>query len=197
MKTNLVLVNLLAVAALITGCGKKTENEKPREQKVVRPSEAEVFFFATKEVRRAVLENDLEALKKVLEENPDFNLNEQRPLEDGDTLLIKAIRLNFTGIRNFLLERGVDPGKASVLKETPIMVAVSLGRIGSVRVLLSYRVDLTKKDLNGDTALHMAIKAGNEEIMKLLLANGADPRIQDAAGRDCFTLAEQLGKKLF
>ena len=77
------------------------------------------------------------------------------------------------------------------------MVAAAFNRMGSVRILLSYHVELNKKDLNGNTALHIAIKNQNEEITRLLMSSGADPKIEDAEGRDSFKLSEVFATKLF
>ena len=154
----------------------------------MQPSEAEVSFYALKEVRRAVVENDLPGLKRVLLENPDTDLDQI--LFDGDTYLILAIKNNFTQIRNFLIEKGADVNMPNVNKETPLIVAISKKLTNSVKVLLDLKVDLEKRDANGDTALLMALKNKDEEVALLLIKQGANLETVDKADKSPLNIAD-------
>ncbi len=45
------------------------------------------------------------------------------------------------------------------------------------------------------TALHYACLSGNKEIIELLLKNGADPKIKDFSGMDCFETIDVENKE--
>lgn len=175
--------------SLLVSCGKKAETQDKSKAETVQPSEAEVSFYALKEVRRAVVENDLPALQRVLRENPDIDLNQI--LFDGDTYLILSIKYNYPQIRNFLWEKGADLNRPNVNKETPLMVAISKGRLNSVKVLLDLKVDLERKDTNGETALLLALKNLNEEVALLLIKQGANLETNDKLDRSPLRVAEE------
>ncbi|WPU63251.1 ankyrin repeat domain-containing protein [Peredibacter starrii] len=177
------------VLSLLASCGKKEHEDKGNNDISTQPTEAEVSFYAQKEMRRAVVEDDLPALRRVLMENSFINLNEI--LFDGETYLTLAIKYNFNQIRNFLIEKGADVNKANINKETPLMVAIAKGRSNSVRVLLDLKVDLNKKNAEGDTALIVAIKNLDEDSANLLINQGASLTIPDKLDRSPLRIAEE------
>lgn len=146
-------------------------------------------FFALKEIRRSVIENDLSSLKRVLLENSNIDLN--AILFDGETYLTLAIQNNFTQIRNFLIEKGANLERANINKETPLMVAIMKGHINSVKVLLDFKVDLEKKNAEGDTALLMSLKKSNEQVALLLIKQGANLEINDKNDKSPLRIAEE------
>jgi ankyrin repeat protein len=189
MKTVLLPLTFLMVFA-ISGCGKKANvSEKKANGNTIQPSTAEVYFNALKEITRAVTSNDIEALKKVVSENPDVDLNQI--LNDGDTFLIIAIKNDFRLVRNFLIEKNVSLEKPNVNKETPLIAAVSHGRKNSTRVLLDNKVNLESKNDEGDTALHVAIKKNNDSIALLLINRGASTEAMDKQERSASKLVDE------
>merc|ERR1719353_2650875 len=48
------------------------------------------------------------------------------------------------------------------------------------------------RDKDGRAALHYSAGIGSEEAVALLLANGADPDVEDSAGRSASALVEDL-----
>ncbi|WP_408096303.1 ankyrin repeat domain-containing protein [Peredibacter sp. HCB2-198] len=177
------------VLSLLASCGKKEHEDKGNKDNSTQPTEAEVSFYAQKEMRRAVVEDDLPALKRVLLENSFIDLNEI--LFDGETYLTLAIKYNFNQIRNFLIEKGADVNKANINKETPLMMAILKGRSNSVRVLLDLKVDLDKRNAEGDTALILALKKIDEDAALLLINQGANLTLVDKLDRSPLRIAEE------
>jgi ankyrin repeat protein len=191
MKSLLIPFCTLLLTLTVTGCGKKAENKESENQdKSIEPSTAEVNFFALKEMERSVVENDLKALKKVLQDNPNIDVN--AILNDGDTYLIKAIKKDFRDIRNYLIDRGASIERANINRNTPLIVASMRGLTNTVRVLLDSKVDLEKKNNEGDTALHVAIKNSQDEIATLLIKQGANVETLDAKSKSSLRLAEDF-----
>lgn len=195
MKSLWISLATLTLTLTITGCGKKAEVKDPETQdKNISPSTAEVNFYVLKEMKRTVYENKLDALKKVLRENPNIDLN--AIMDDGDTYLTVAIKKDFREIRNYLIEKGASVERANVNKNTPLIVAVNKGMLNSVKVLLDLKVDLEKRNNEGDTALHAAIKNSQDEIALLLIKQGSNIEALDGKNRSAIRLAEDFNVPL-
>lgn len=195
MKSFLSPLCTLLLFTAVTSCGKKAEvKDSTSNDKEFAPSTAEVNFYALKEMKRAINENDLVALKKTLRENPGIDLN--AILTDGDTYLTLAIKKDYREIRNYLIEKGANVDKANVNKNTPIIIAAMRGFTNTVRVLLDLKVELETKNNDGDTALHAAIKNGRDEIALLLIKQGASIESLDAKNRNAIRLAEEFNVPL-
>ncbi len=180
------------MATQVSSCGKKAQvKDSERSESTVSPSQAELFFNASKEIRRAVNENDLPTLQKVLAESPGIDLN-QTLTDTGETLLIIAIKRDFRSIRNLLIEKGAGPDKPNVNGETPLIAAVANNQANSVRMLLDLRVNLEKRDSNGDTALHVALKKSNDDLALTLVKEGANVHSLDSRNRNGQKLAEEF-----
>lgn len=192
MKLNLLyLGKLTLLVLLLSSCGKKAEVEDRAEKESLAPSVAEIRFNALKEIKRAINENDLEALKTALLENPGIDLN-QIQSETGETFLTATIKKDFRAIRNLLLdEESVSLEITNAQKETPLMAAVISGSENSVKVLLDYKVDLEKKEINGNTALHLALKTSNDQLALLLIKQGANIHAADSMERNALKLATE------
>lgn len=195
MKSFLSPLCTFLLLTAVTSCGKKAEvKDSATNDKEIAPSTAEVNFYALKEIRRAVTENDLESLKKTIRENPGIDLN--AILTDGDTYLALAIKKDFRDIRNYLIEKGASIEKANVNKNTPLIIASTRGLVNTVKILLDLKVDLEKKNNDGDTALHAAIKNGQDEIALLLIKQGANIETLDGKNRSAIRLAEEFNLPL-
>ncbi len=154
----------------------------------INPTVAENNFHALKEVKRAINNNDLATLKKVVGSNPGLDLDQL--LDDGDTFLIMAIKLDYREIRNFLLEKGCGLDKSNIAKDTPLHIAVKTNRVNTVKVLLDRKIDLELKNADGDTPLLTAIKNANDEIALLLLKNGASFEARDKTDFQAWQIAQ-------
>lgn len=195
MKSLWISLATLTLSLTITGCGKKAEvKDSESQDKTISPSTAEVNFYVLKEMKRAVYENKIDDLKKVLKENPNIDLN--AIMDDGDTYLAVAIKKDFREIRNYLIEKGASVEKANINKNTPLLVSVNKGMVNSVKVLLDLKVDLEKRNNEGDTALHAAIKNSQDEIALLLIKQGANVEALDGKNKSAIRLAEDYNVPL-
>ena len=77
---------------------------------------------------------------------------------------------------------------------TPLMAAVSSGRVGLVELLIKHGADVNAADYNGMTPLmYAAVSCKGEraaEITEILLMEGADPHAKDNFGQDVLDYAE-------
>lgn len=190
MKSSVLSICTFLLIFSVVSCGKKAKvDNKSSEDKELMPTTAEIYFNALKEIERAVNENDLPGLRKVVYENPELDLNQIH--HNGETFLIMAIKKDFREIRDYLIEeKRVQLDKANINKETPLLAAVANNKENSVKVLLDLKVDLEKRDSNGDTALHVALKRSNDNIALLLIKQGANVESTDRRERNAFKLAE-------
>ena len=190
MKVQNKLLSSLLCILVITGCGKKANlDDEGRPNTTIEPSTSELYFNGLQEIKRSLIENDLEGFKKAIKQNPSIDLNQIT--SDGDTFLITAIKHNFTEIRDYLIAAGVDREKSNVNKETPLMVAAINKRVESLLILIDKEADLEKRNANGDTALHIVIKQNNDEIGPILVERGAKISTTDRYGRTALKLAQE------
>lgn len=189
MKSFLTVLTFLTLLASV-GCGKKTQEEN-KAKNAVEPTTGELNFYAFQELNKAFEANDLATIKKVVRNNPDFDLDMIH--HDGKTFLIKAIQNDFIEIRNYLIEQRCNINKAGVReKNTPLITAVKNNRENSVQLLLALNAKTDPKDVNGDTALHLAIKNELEDIAITLINHGARLDITDKSDRNAYRLAQDF-----
>ncbi len=199
MKSLALTVFFLITAMTCISCGKEAATggapKKSGKNEVTVP---ERLTEAWKELWRSVSANDTVGLRVVLFDNPDLQLN--RYLPDGDTLLTYSIKKKFPLIRNILLERGAQPDLVTQHQDyidfTPLMLASHLGDIGAISALLENRASLNAQDeALGDTPLHKAIKNGYDEAAKALIRAGANLQLENFAHETPLETAENLGRK--
>jgi len=174
---------------VITACGKKANlDDNGRPNTTIEPSTSELYFNGLQEIKRSLIENDLEGFKKAIKQNPSIDINQLA--SDGDTFLITAIKHDFTEIRDHLIATGADIEKGNVNKETPLMIAAIHKRVESLNILIEKDVDLEKRNANGDTVLHIVIKQNNDEIGAILVEKGSNISSTDRYGRTALKLAQ-------
>lgn len=173
---------------MTSACGKKTE-VKNAEEKNFSPTKSELYFNALRDLRKAIVENKVEAVKKVILENPLIDLNEIQ--SDGETFLTYSVKNDLRSIRNFLIAKGVSLEKANVNRETPLIAAAAFGRLNSVQILLDLKVEVEKRNTNRDTALLVAIKNSHDEISLSLIKYGAKIDALDRNERTAAQLANE------
>jgi ankyrin repeat protein len=127
-------------------------------------------------LHRAAFRMNLEAVKVLLEYNPDINLRDQH----GDTPLHLILTKASPSPPEFvveivqqLLEYGADPNISRADGSTPLHQASYHGSLEVAHLLVSCRANIDEKDGKGKTPFQVASSDGHDEIMKLLLEQGA------------------------
>ncbi len=90
--------------------------------------------------------------------------------QNGWTPLMLAILHNSFDLIKLLLENGADPNLTTQSEEnpcrSPLMVAVSNGRMEAVKLLLAYNVNADIPDYRGRTAINLAQKLSLRPLHK-------------------------------
>lgn len=181
---------LMAILVCLVSCGKKAQVKAPGTMKSETQA-TEVEAYLIKDLKNALIENEVETVKKIVNDNETLNLNQIVP-GTGETLLTLSIIKDHKEIRNFLLEKGASPEALNALQQTPLFVAVKNQQLNSVQVLVDLKVNLDQIDFHTkDTALHLAIKNSYSEIALLLIKEGAGLEILDRHYRAPIHLAEE------
>ena len=77
-----------------------------------------------------------------------------------------------------LLEKGANPNLATLVGQTPLMVASLRGDVDAMRLLIEKGADIKMKNSAGETALMAAATNGSPDAVRLLLEKGADPTVR-------------------
>jgi ankyrin repeat protein len=168
------------------------------DQGAVWPDEAagEAAPRPTPALMRAVLYDDISAVKKLLEAGADPNARS----ESGATALMWAV--GDEAKARLLVEHGADVNAASDDGRTPLLVAV--GRQGAapvVRLLLERGANMSVVAL-GSTPLLEATFTGDEAVLRLLLGAGIDVQKYGAIAvalslqQGCRSCADLIAAKL-
>lgn len=138
-------------------------------------------------LHEAYLRGDLEALKRLLGDPPDFP-NCRGPQGVGERILEYAIYHSPQPFIRTLLERGADPNYQDHAGFPSLIAALSSDRTDRyqlIELLLAFGADIQEHGVNDWTPLHYAAATDDLTGIELLLAHGADPnartRIDDYA----------------
>lgn len=123
--------------------------------------------------------------------NPNIDVNIQN--ENGDSILMLAIRTGNDALVQRLLDAGANPNTQSLSSNTALINAANFGiahGLGAkyhghpelVRALLANGADINLQDASGRTALDYARKNRQPEIVKLLEEAAARKRKTEADG---------------
>jgi ankyrin repeat protein len=144
----------------------------------------------SKEILEASARGDLEAVKKLLEDNPEL-VNARNDV--GATPLSNALASRFLNreLMVFLLAHGADPNGRGIL---PLSLAIGKGDKEATLLLLSHGADANRKESYGQRPLHrLLFLPDGSELAELLLGHGAEPDVFVAAA---FGDTESLRKLL-
>lgn len=111
-------------------------------------------------------------------QNTTFLLNAGANIDEldqnGNTMLISAIKQNnFSQIKD-IVSFGANINKAGENGETPLSYAIENEDLKLIKFLISNGADTNKIAKNGERPLTIAIEKGNSKIIDLLIENGAD-----------------------
>jgi hypothetical protein len=161
----------------------------------------------------AIVDNDLSAAKRLLEQDPDLasQLIQTAKLYEsgifhwiyvGDTLLHLAAAGYRVEIVRLLLTAGADPNAAkNHRKSTPLHYAADgflTGpawnpdlQVATIESLIENGARIHSQDMNGATPLHRAVRTRCAAAVRALLKLGADPTMRNKSGSTPFHLAVQ------
>ena len=124
-------------------------------------------------VHFAAINPDPKYLRELLDVHPDTAVSD---LEQW-RIAHYAAACASEGALQVLIDRGADMLCVSKDKQTPLLVAASLGRVNNVKLLLSdlqyVPVMLKMKDKQSNTAMHLAAINGHTDVVEALIDAGA------------------------
>lgn len=136
-------------------------------------------FIHAAEIHEAVSDNNLEAAKVLLDEDPTI-LNDRDA--DGMTPLnLAAISGNYDIVKE-LLKRNADIHIGDLDNSQPIHLAAISGNTQIVELLLASGAGVNEQDNNGATPLIFAAGRRHLDMVKYLIESGADVNIQNTGG---------------
>jgi len=145
------------------------------------------------ELHEAYLRGDLETLKSLLGDPPDFP-NCRGPYGAGEIILEYAIYHSPLGFIRRLLELGADPNYADHAGFPSLIAALSCGERRDMcevlELLLAHGADIQQRGTNDYTPLHTAVGRQDVKAIELLLRHGADPNARTRID-DCATPLEE------
>jgi ankyrin repeat protein len=131
-------------------------------------------------IHEAYVRGDLEALKALLGNPPDFpNCRGSRGV--GEIILEYAICWSPLHFIRILLELGANPNYEDHAGFHSLIAALSTEREDKraiVEMLLAFGADIQQRGVNGYTPLHYAAVQNDIRMLELLLARGADPNVR-------------------
>lgn len=180
------------MASCLTSCGKKVEENKskPKDEKV-QGIQTDLIEETHKELQAAIIAQNIDKVNKLLELKNQLDMD--KILADGETLLTLATKVQHRKIVETLLKSNCRINASNARKETPLMVAARLGNIEFVKLFKAEEGKLDFKDYQGNTALHLAIINRFEDVAIFLVVEKAAYDITNDNNLTPLRLAEMLG----
>ena len=149
-------------------------------------------------LHEAYRRGDLEALRRLLGDPPDFP-NCRGPVGVGEIVLEYAIYHSPLAFIRTLLDLGADPNYGDHAGFPALIATLSSARAERyeiIELLLAFGADIQERGINGWTPLHYAAATDDVEGIELLLAHGADPSARTSIDDRATPLqeAEHLGR---
>jgi len=130
------------------------------------------------EIHKAVHENNVSKVKKLIAENPDLVFSKDK---DGFTPLHLAAANGYKEMAEMLLASKSDVSSRDNAESTPLhQAAAAHGQHSDlVEMLIANKADVNVADKQGLTPLHYAVLANNRDVVKSLLTHGANANAKD------------------
>jgi ankyrin repeat protein len=142
---------------------------------------------------RAAVAADVEALKLMLDYDPDFAWIPESiktgPRQPGDTGGKTALMVAMNGGKGVGMAGG--PGDIREGTEPPFREVSNRNPVDAVKLLLAAGADPDAKTPDGDSALHLAAFAGKLEIVRALVEGGANIDLTDGAGKTALQVVSE------
>lgn len=138
-----------------------------------------------KNLAEAIISNNLNQVKKLLENSVDLNPDIKNPREEPPLMIACGLNNPSIEMIKLLLENGANPNGENFGRFTALMYSCFNNRqneakmLAITKLLLDHGADPNKQQFTKSTALHIASEFGYTSIVKLLLEHGADPNMED------------------
>lgn len=185
-----VIIFALSVG-IIVGAGLLVEKAIPLAQSFV-----DGYLATETPLTQAVLDNDIEQVKELIDEGADVNeLNgdHESPLlktsyTDEDHLNLEMVKL--------LLDNGADPSIGDADDWTILHCAAALGDKEAIDLLLKHGADINQPDNAGEPPIFDTIyEVDDLSTFQYLIKKGADLSIENVDGMTVREVAEENGAK--
>lgn len=123
----------------------------------------------------------------------DRGLDPNRPLPNGSTLLIEAVRSEQVDMVAAILGKKGDPNGRDREGETALIHAARAGNTQLIELLVRRGARLGEADRKGKNALHHAAEAGKLYAVRTLFDAGAERSARAANGATAAELAKRAG----
>jgi len=162
---------------------------------ILRGEVDEILFMAMptedllKQLESVILEGDVENTRlraKALV---------QKQVENGEIVLISAVRMSHEAVVRALIEAGADLDKAEDDGRTPLYFAVQEGHEAVVWALIEAGADVNMATDDGSTPLFIAAQEGHEVVVLALIERVADINKAEDDGRTPLYIGAQNGHK--
>jgi len=142
---------------------------------------------------RAAVASDVEALRLMLNYNPDFAWVPESiktgPRQPGNTGGKTILMVAMDGGKGVGMAGG--PGDIREGIAPPFREVSNRNPIDAVKLLLQAGANPDAKTPDGDTALHLAAFAGKLDIVRTLVEGGADINVKDSAGKTALQVVSE------
>jgi len=151
---------------------------------------------------RAVKNGDQNKVQELLPSIPANHIDNIRDMsENGETLLIKAVRSGNSYIAHMLLKKGANPNEKDLRGDAALIWAVRLANLNMVYILLKNKANPNIQNMGGESPLFLAAgsyinEAEHQKIIKMLLDNGADVNIRNKQGKTALDVASGSTRSL-
>lgn len=129
----------------------------------------------SRSLHRAVLTDDIETMKLLIDAGADFTLANTRGWKP---IHVAASNGNLKSVK-FLLDKGDDVNSKSSRNETALQIAVVADQSDIVNLLIENGANIKTPDSDGWQTIHIATLRGRTHIIQILLAKGANPNARD------------------